>query len=259
MDFSHPWVAHGNDAKNATIDMKSPAKWSYFGFAKAGIDGTLRSPYTNFETQFEAPLGARDVAHHWTGFVSASAASLRHGKLTVQLEPERLIRGLATCDVVTEGNKTTTFPPTVSLYWHDNEVAGGSADGGEFQFPVPSGTYRLRAQSSISYVHYQFVILPAGSGDFILPPISLDTSEGLALIGKPAPALDGVVAWKNGSVDLNSLKGKVVLLNFWGYPTTVVISRDGKVLGETGKQVSLNLTADEKIVDAAVEKLLAAK
>jgi thiol-disulfide isomerase/thioredoxin len=156
-----------------------------------------------------------------------------------------------------------------------------------------------------------------------------------------------VLAWKNGAVNLASLKGKVVLLNFWGYwcggcvvemptlmhlydkyhdrglavvtvhvdaandvdtvakldartawlrtgiwkgrdlpfptalaaghpyghsrslagaafgilgyPTTVVIARDGLVLGETRKQVALDLTADEKTVDAEMEKLLGAK
>jgi hypothetical protein len=44
-----------------------------------------------------------------------------------------------------------------------------------------------------------------------------------------------------------------------GYPTTIVIGRDGKIMGEAGNQVPLDLTADEKTVDPSIEKLLVAK
>ena len=39
----------------------------------------------------------------------------------------------------------------------------------------------------------------------------------LALMGKPAPALADVMGWKGDAVKLADLKGKVVLLEFWGY------------------------------------------
>ena len=45
-----------------------------------------------------------------------------------------------------------------------------------------------------------------------LPPNAL-----LAIIGKPAPELVEVLGWKGGGVKLADLKGKVVLLEFWGY------------------------------------------
>ena len=38
------------------------------------------------------------------------------------------------------------------------------------------------------------------------------------MIGKTAPEIPGVIAWKNGSPGtLEELRGKVVLLDFWGY------------------------------------------
>src|SRR5262249_41878419 len=39
-----------------------------------------------------------------------------------------------------------------------------------------------------------------------------------ALFGKPAPELQGIKGWKNGeAIRLADLRGKVVLLDFWGY------------------------------------------
>ncbi len=39
-----------------------------------------------------------------------------------------------------------------------------------------------------------------------------------SLLGKPAPELTGIKEWKNGGpVKLSELRGKVVLLDFWGY------------------------------------------
>jgi thiol-disulfide isomerase/thioredoxin len=338
MQWHHPAFTEDN-GKTWRVDMKSPGRWMYSPVARTGADGSVRIPYKSFAIQFSAPLGIRDEAHHWTGFIAASAARLEHGKLTVQLLPERMVRGTATCA------ELSALRPTVVLDWQDNQSALFHSDDGSFAFPVPPGTYRLAIASLDTYTSRQFISIPPGVGDFIVPPVPLDAK--VTLKGKPAPALDGVIAWKNGPVDLHSLKGKVVLLNFWGYwcgpcvaemptlmrlydkykqdgleivsvhldaggevdtvekldrrtaplrdrywggrdlpfstalasgqwikhgrtriglaygvrfyPTTVVIGRNGNVLGEAGREVELDLTADDRAVNASIEKLLSAK
>ena len=43
------------------------------------------------------------------------------------------------------------------------------------------------------------------------------------------------------------------------YPTTVAIDRQGKVLGQLAGQISCDLNADDKTIDADIERLLAQK
>ena len=114
--------------------------------------------------------------------------------------------------------KLPYFYPTVALSSCDNGGPDRFGENSAFEFPVPPGTYRLRVNAQDVYTHYELVTIPPGDGDFVLPPVKVHVSEGLSIAGHPAPPLNGVVAWKNGGpVDLAALKGKVVLVNFWGY------------------------------------------
>ncbi|HEX3358134.1 MAG TPA: redoxin domain-containing protein, partial [Tepidisphaeraceae bacterium] len=77
--------------------------------------------------------------------------------------------------------------------------------------------YTLNAYGSELRGRYIDIAVPSGQSDFEVPPIEL-TASGLAmLIGEPAPELEGVEAWRGGAVKLADLKGKYVLLDFWGY------------------------------------------
>jgi hypothetical protein len=184
MQFARPFIFQ-DGGKTVIMDMKSPPKWTYYELQKAADDGTLRLPYTDFEKQFKAPVGVRDETHHWIGFIAASAASLQNGKYTVHLEPETLARGIATCDDLEAEGKRLSPIPTVSLECNNDEIATWIAEVGAFQFPLSPGTYRVCYSSYCTYTHYQLITVPAGTGDLVLPPIHLDASEGMALVGNP--------------------------------------------------------------------------
>jgi thiol-disulfide isomerase/thioredoxin len=83
--------------------------------------------------------------------------------------------------------------------------------------PIPPGVYSLQVYGQDLYTYRKYVTVPDGVGDVDLGTFAAHVSEGLSLVGKPVPPLEGVVAWKNGAVDPTALKGKVVLINFWGY------------------------------------------
>jgi thiol-disulfide isomerase/thioredoxin len=91
-----------------------------------------------------------------------------------------------------------------------------SFDGGRFEFIAPPGEYvvwlnatnalgmnrHLRVAPETTSLHLRFDLVPAR-----LP----------SLIGQPAPELRSIKGWKNTPpIQLTDLRGKVVLLDFWG-------------------------------------------
>lgn len=71
-----------------------------------------------------------------------------------------------------------------------------------------------------TYFLDQTLLVPAKATQLSLPPICLRLSKlkRMELDQSPAPELTGVVAWKNSlPLKISDLRGKVVLLDFWGY------------------------------------------
>ncbi|HUO07527.1 MAG TPA: thioredoxin-like domain-containing protein [Phycisphaerae bacterium] len=329
--------------KTIRVDLKSPLIWRFGPEHHTAPDGTLHVPYTDFTQERRAPLLVRDPDRHLMALINPSAPSLLHAIQTIHLQPERLLRGQCESDALKEGG--LTYWPTIVLTSHGNQICTSLSEDTSFNIPVAPGDYWLTISSGITYKYRQRITIPPGTGDFLLPPITLDSSELHALLGKPAPAIPGVLAWKNGPIDFPSLKGKVILLDFWGYwcgncviqmptlmrlhdkykdkglaivsvhvdaggevdtvekldartaylrngfwqgrdvpfptalvsgrpsghgrslasraygvlgyPTTIVIGRDGKVVGALGHQLHWELTDDANSLDANIEKLLA--
>jgi thiol-disulfide isomerase/thioredoxin len=213
MQYCHP--ASSKDGKTFTIDMSKPAVWSYSAMSKykTATDGTVRIPFKMFENRSDNPFAVREAAHGHMAFIHPSAAALQRGRLTAILQPVRAVRGSIVPDA-----ELPYFYPTVSLSSGDNGGPDYLAEKGSFDFPVPPGIYRLRVNAQDVYAHYELVTIPPGTGEFVLPSVKVHVSEGPSIAGHPAPPLEGVVAWKNGGpVDLAAFKGKVVLVNFWGY------------------------------------------
>jgi uncharacterized protein (TIGR03067 family) len=213
-----PSMKSVDGGKTFQFDMKSPPAWHYIEIAKTDENGTATLPYAAFEDEHAAaaPSGAHDQSHNWTGFANISAAALRKGTLTIHMQPERMLRGTITSDVLTQAGKPIPLGYAY-LFSYENRIGWCMAESGAFEFAVPPGEYMLNTYGNDLHGRDARVTIPAGSGDFVLPPISLEPSRILLITGEPAPTLRNVVAWKNEPIDLAALKGKVVLLDFWGY------------------------------------------
>jgi thiol-disulfide isomerase/thioredoxin len=86
-----------------------------------------------------------------------------------------------------------------------------------FQFLLPPGDYLLEAYGEGVYGAYRFVHINGDEKQIDLH-LDLPPDQLTLLTGKPAPALRQIKAWKNGGpVALDQLRGKWVLLDFWGY------------------------------------------
>lgn len=108
---------------------------------------------------------------------------------------------------------------------HVNAPGGGAqllcfvGTDGRFSFMLPPGDYNdfiLFARNA--YPVRRAVSIGADDRELQLEAIDLQASYLTELIGKPAPELQQVKAWKNSEpLMLSDLHGKVVLLDFWGY------------------------------------------
>jgi thiol-disulfide isomerase/thioredoxin len=115
----------------------------------------------------------------------------------------------------------------VSIFAGSDKIIYIINRSGEFEFVLPPGKYGLSASgrgssgASIQPQH-QTLEIPEGKSSLVLDSIDLHTGKLADLLGKPAPELSGIIAWKGGeAVALAELRGKVVVLDFWNYACSI--------------------------------------
>jgi thiol-disulfide isomerase/thioredoxin len=87
----------------------------------------------------------------------------------------------------------------------------------QLELLLPPGEYGLDAQGGDVDSVCRYFRIETGRRELNLQ-IDLPPTFTTTLIGQPAPELRGIKGWKNGGpVTLASLRGKVVLLDFWGH------------------------------------------
>jgi thiol-disulfide isomerase/thioredoxin len=86
----------------------------------------------------------------------------------------------------------------------------------KFEFFLTPGTYSLEAYGPAIDHRVVTITLPPDRLAFALDPIAIPALALEVLKGRVAPELEDVVGWKGKPVKLSDLKGKYVLLEFWG-------------------------------------------
>jgi uncharacterized protein (TIGR03067 family) len=188
-------------------------EWQYFDSFKTGADGTATVPYEKLQL---APAAARLPERHLIGYAPVSPLSLQKGKVTVRLQPECRLTGSIVCDELKKAGKPLEWT-NVYLMHNGVRIADCDSSQGLFEFPVPPGNFTLHAYGSELRGKHVTVNVPANRDEFCADPIALTASRFLLLQGQPAPELEAVVGWKGEKVKLADLRGKYVLLEFWGY------------------------------------------
>ncbi len=102
--------------------------------------------------------------------------------------------------------------------------SGHPGDDEAVEFLLPPGRYRLRCYGHGrvpgvgTVTHQRSFDVERGQKTIALGEIDIPATALTRLIGKPAPELVGIQAWKNAApLTLAGLRGKVVLLHFWNY------------------------------------------
>ena len=92
------------------------------------------------------------------------------------------------------------------------------SSGAELEFLLPPGDYGVRLSASSCDVVYRFIHIDLGQHEYRLQIDLPPRVSPRLLVGYLAPELRKIKGWKNGGpVRLADLRGKVILLDFWGY------------------------------------------
>ncbi len=119
----------------------------------------------------------------------------------------------------------------VYLFWKGHRLLSHDSDRRQMEFWVPPGTYQLSAYgagrrdapdqqvfSADTETKELTVTVAGGQTELDMGVIDLKPDQVAGMIGKPAPELQGIRGWKNGkSVKWSELRGRYVILDFWGY------------------------------------------
>jgi uncharacterized protein (TIGR03067 family) len=187
-------------------------EWKYNPSLKTNDNGMTRFEYE--ELRFH-PIIVRDPIRGLMAIETVTPVSLLSRKVAITLKPECRVSGSIVCS----GGEPQPSRLLPNVYAnHDGQrVAFCSSRGPNFEFILPAGDYSLHAYGyELSHKDVP-ISVPPDRPTYSLDPITLTPSPFLRLLDRPAPELDGVVAWKGTPVRFNDLKGKVVLLDFWGY------------------------------------------
>ena len=161
---------------------------------------------------------AWDKSNKLVGFESISPASVAiRPEVTVIMKPVCNVKLNITCDELKTSGKFDHFHCYAETK-SGRRIAFNSNASGQLDFLLPAGDFKLQLYGS-EYVgsKRETLAVPKDRSEFDAPKMTLPPTALLSLLGKPAPALADVKGWKGDAVKLADLKGKVVLLEFWGY------------------------------------------
>jgi thiol-disulfide isomerase/thioredoxin len=208
----------------ATISGRSPefasedgTQWRYWRHARSDAAGRakLDDPRGLLRGQ---GVFARHEARHISAVASVDPGKLAE-PLKLTLVPETTIKCQVRCEAL-EKRGRSILPASAGVEFENKRVLIVSDEAGQFRIQLPPGTYELAFDTRGHQTeNVTRPIVVSRQGEAIdLGPIDLPATKIELMVGKVAPMIPDVVAWKNGPpVTLTALRGQVILLDFWGH------------------------------------------
>jgi uncharacterized protein (TIGR03067 family) len=193
-------------------DRKEPLRWEYHEAVKCGADGTVAIPREKLVFGMLIGRGAGDTM----GLAPVSPAKLANGTFRIELRTQVRITGSITCEELTKAGQPIGWAGGY-LMRAGTPVAFYSTNNGKYEFFAPPGQYTLHMYGSEVGTKFVDITVPENRTEYAVEPISLPALAFALLKGKPAPELGDVMGWKGEKVKFADLKGKYVLVEFWGY------------------------------------------
>jgi len=148
------------------------------------------------------------------GFIDVNADDL--GKeMEMKLTPACRVYGkIKSRELDTLGQKLDWS--NVYVYFNNQQPLSYMGQKGDFEFLMPDGKYQLYAYGMSAYGKLEQVEIKPGQKELELN-FDLPADRLANLVGKEAPELQKMKGWLNSKpLSLKELRGKVVLLDFWG-------------------------------------------
>lgn len=196
--------------------------WLYVCGVKSGEDG-LAKFHNGKEKAKRWGLYARHADRHLVA-IHETATADPGTILTLRMQPECDVRYRVTCRQLDSLGRLPRYIGS-GMAMSDRSVNKQSfiqdlfgTVGAEQHAYLPSGKFILRIGGEYLEEVEKQIEISSGQRKLNLDDIDLIATRMALLIGQPAPELPDIAEWKNGPPQfLRQLRGKVVLLEFWGY------------------------------------------
>ena len=133
----------------------------------------------------------------------------------IELEPLVSVSGSLECDSF-EGS--IAWANVIVREWKTGcRVAAYKATSGSYRFELPGGRYRFDIHGMGVRSARKVVSVPRGVGQLSVGPVRMMPTKLTTLSGRSPPGLPAHGLGVGKGVRLDRLKGKFVLLEFWGY------------------------------------------
>jgi len=206
--------------------------WQTVGPVKSDASGIARlpqellypagdQPVTSDPERDIAPIYAIDESRHLVGMITV-AKNEYDREHEVRMNPACAISGEAhstDLDAIGRGMPEVRVDVLLDAYRYLVKMPlVAYVDDGAFELWLPPGKFLLGIGTTDTYpAPFELDVRP-GQRETSLGRIDLAARKKLMLVGRPAPELRDVKRWKNSPpLALSDLRGKVVLLDFWGY------------------------------------------
>ena len=191
-------------------------KWSFYTpFAKSNEKGDARLQLTGSQRE-SVLLYALDSSRKLVAFQEVERGAFdRPIKMT--LGPACRVTGRL---VSSDFDKLKRPVAWTNMYLHrgPHRSLNFFSKSQELEFYVPPGRYTLNAYGTHLRNAAREIEVKAGQRELAIGDLNLPADTLAKLFGKPAPEFRQIKGWKNGGpVTLAQLRGKVVVLDFWGY------------------------------------------
>jgi prolyl oligopeptidase len=157
-----------------------------------------------------------DVDRKLIGLVKISKDDLGASK-EVTLAPACIVEGTIESSELADLKQELKWTACYA-YWGEHRPFFSDSSNGRVHFWLPPGDYELNVYGTHLVTSDKPELTIAEGQREASFEADLPASNLAKLIGRPAPELESIKAWKNSEpLSLDQLQGKVVVLEFWGY------------------------------------------
>jgi thiol-disulfide isomerase/thioredoxin/protocatechuate 3,4-dioxygenase beta subunit len=180
----------------------------------AGADGVVELKGAQmFDRQVSWATAVAINAEFGQAAVGALFADLKTPEITLRMAPTHEVTlSISTADLPGPGERSHIYLLSGNAFLLSTQLKNDS-----LVIQLPPGDYKLSVVNSLAKPNVVDFTVKPDVPDLPLDPIRLAPTLLATMIGKPAPELRGIAEWRGEPLNLADLRGRVVILDFWGY------------------------------------------